>query len=143
MTTSGSGLFGTFGQSNYGAAKAGLIGLMHVLAIEVQRNNIRVNAISPIVRTRMTENTMTESCERTANIYRVGGKHVSRVFIAETAGADLEAPTAGGLRRPYRCRRRCGELHDSGRTGACSPRRLGGLSAASEANRPPALVPVA
>ncbi len=114
MTTSGSGLFGTFGQSNYGAAKAGLVGLMNVLAIEGQRNNIRVNAISPIARTRMTENTMTElvkdldpedvtpvvvylaheSCERTANIYRVGGKHVSRVFIAETAGADLEAPTA-------------------------------------------------
>ncbi|MGB5110558.1 MAG: SDR family NAD(P)-dependent oxidoreductase [Mycobacterium sp.] len=114
MTTSGSGLFGTFGQSNYGAAKAGLVGLMNVLAIEGQRNNIRVNAISPIARTRMTENTLTElvknldpedvtpvvvylaheSCERTANIYRVGGKHVSRVFIAETAGADLEAPTA-------------------------------------------------
>ena len=114
MTTSGSGLFGTFGQSNYGAAKTGLVGLMNVLAIEGQRNNIRVNAISPIARTRMTENTMTElvkdldpedvtpvvvylaheSCERTANIYRVGGKHVSRVFIAETAGVDLAAPTA-------------------------------------------------
>ena len=114
MTTSGSGLFGTFGQSNYGAAKTGLIGLMNVLAIEGQRNNIRVNAISPIAKTRMTENTMTElvkdlapedvtpvvvylaheSCERTANIYRVGGKHVSRVFIAETAGADLQAQTA-------------------------------------------------
>jgi NAD(P)-dependent dehydrogenase (short-subunit alcohol dehydrogenase family) len=114
MTTSGSGLFGTFGQSNYGAAKTGLVGLMNVLAIEGQRNNIRVNAISPIAKTRMTENTMTElvkdlapedvtpvvvylaheSCERTANIYRVGGKHVSRVFIAETAGVDLEAPTA-------------------------------------------------
>ncbi|CDQ46598.1 short chain dehydrogenase/reductase family oxidoreductase [Mycolicibacterium neoaurum] len=114
MTTSGSGLFGTFGQSNYGAAKTGLVGLMNVLAIEGQRNNIRVNAISPIAKTRMTENTMTElvkdlapedvtpvvvylaheSCERTANIYRVGGKHVSRVFIAETAGADLQAQTA-------------------------------------------------
>ncbi|XJF13027.1 SDR family NAD(P)-dependent oxidoreductase [Mycobacterium sp. AMU20-3851] len=114
MTTSGSGLFGTFGQSNYGAAKTGLVGLMNVLAIEGQRNNILVNAISPIARTRMTENTMTElvkdldpedvtpvvvylgheSCERTANIYRVGGKHVSRVFIAETAGVDLEAATA-------------------------------------------------
>lgn len=114
MTTSGSGLFGTFGQSNYGAAKTGLVGLMNVLAIEGQRNNIRVNAISPIAKTRMTENTMTElvkdlapedvtpvvvylaheSCERTANIYRVGGKHVSRVFIAETAGVDLQAQTA-------------------------------------------------
>lgn len=114
MTTSGSGLFGTFGQSNYGAAKTGLVGLMNVLAIEGRRNNIRVNAISPIAKTRMTENTMTElvkdlapedvtpvvvylaheSCERTANIYRVGGKHVSRVFIAETAGVDLQARTA-------------------------------------------------
>ncbi len=114
MTTSGSGLFGTFGQSNYGAAKTGLVGLMNVLAIEGARNNILVNAISPIARTRMTENTMTElvkdldpedvtpvvvylgheTCERTANIYRVGGKHVSRVFIAETAGVDLEAASA-------------------------------------------------
>src|SRR4029077_17436716 len=53
-TSSGSGLFGNFGQSNYGAAKAGLMGLTRVLSIEGARNNVMVNAIAPIARTRMT-----------------------------------------------------------------------------------------
>jgi NAD(P)-dependent dehydrogenase (short-subunit alcohol dehydrogenase family) len=117
MTTSGSGLFGTFGQANYGAAKTGLVGLMNVLAIEGQRNNILVNAISPIAKTRMTENTMADlvkeaapeqvtpvvvylahrDCDRTAHIYRVGGSHVSRVFLAETAGIDEPGLTAETL----------------------------------------------
>jgi NAD(P)-dependent dehydrogenase (short-subunit alcohol dehydrogenase family) len=55
VATSGAGLYGNFGQSNYGAAKAGLIGLMNALKIEGQKNNVRVNAISPIAATRMTE----------------------------------------------------------------------------------------
>ena len=55
MTTSSSGLFGNFGQANYGAAKAGMVGLMNVLAEEGRKNNIRVNTISPTAATRMTE----------------------------------------------------------------------------------------
>jgi len=55
MTTSSSGLFGNFGQANYAAAKMGLIGLMHVLQIEGEKNNIRVNALAPAAATRMTE----------------------------------------------------------------------------------------
>src|ERR1700704_1241380 len=55
VTTSSSGLFGNFGQANYGAAKAGMIGLMNVLAEEGRKNNIRVNTISPTAATRMTE----------------------------------------------------------------------------------------
>ncbi len=51
QTTSGTGLFGNFGQANYGAAKMGLVGMMHVLAIEGARNGIAVNAIAPIART--------------------------------------------------------------------------------------------
>ena len=54
-TTSSSGLFGNFGQANYGAAKAGMVGLMNVLAEEGRKNNIRVNTISPTAATRMTE----------------------------------------------------------------------------------------
>ena len=54
-TSSGSGLFGNFGQTNYGAAKAGLLGLTRVLSIEGARNNVHVNAIAPIAHTRMTE----------------------------------------------------------------------------------------
>ena len=58
VTTSSSGLYGNFGQSNYGAAKMGVIGLMNTLKLEGQKNNIHVNAISPVAATRMTENLM-------------------------------------------------------------------------------------
>lgn len=59
MTTSAAGLFGNFGQSNYGAAKMALVGLMNMLAIEGKKNNIRVNTLAPIGATRMTEDVMT------------------------------------------------------------------------------------
>ncbi|MGJ7918565.1 SDR family NAD(P)-dependent oxidoreductase [Massilia sp. LXY-6] len=54
MTTSPSGLYGNFGQANYGAAKMGLAGLMNTLRLEGERRNIRVNSISPVAATRMT-----------------------------------------------------------------------------------------
>ena len=56
MTTSSSGLYGNFGQSNYGAAKMALVGLMQTLAIEGEKHNIRVNCLAPTAATRMTEN---------------------------------------------------------------------------------------
>ena len=55
MTTSSSGLYGNFGQSNYGAAKMALVGLMQTLALEGAKNNIRVNCIAPTAGTRMLE----------------------------------------------------------------------------------------
>jgi len=55
MTTSGSGIYGNFGQSNYGAAKSALVGLMNVLSIEGARKGIRVNALAPTAATAMTE----------------------------------------------------------------------------------------
>ena len=55
MTTSTSGIYGNFGQSNYASAKSGLAGLMNVLAIEGARKDIKVNAIAPTAATRMTE----------------------------------------------------------------------------------------
>ncbi|KPF98673.1 3-oxoacyl-ACP reductase [Rhodopseudomonas sp. AAP120] len=55
LTTSSSGMFGNFGQANYGAAKAGIVGLMNVLAQEGRKTDIRVNTISPTAATRMTE----------------------------------------------------------------------------------------
>lgn len=55
ITASSSGLFGNFGQANYGAAKAAMAGLMNVLAEEGRTSNIRINAISPAAATRMTE----------------------------------------------------------------------------------------
>ena len=58
VTTSSTGLYGNFGQTNYGAAKLGLVGFMNTLKLEGQKNNIKVNAISPVAATRMTENLM-------------------------------------------------------------------------------------
>jgi NAD(P)-dependent dehydrogenase (short-subunit alcohol dehydrogenase family) len=55
MTTSSSGLYGNFGQANYGAAKMAVVGLMNTLCIEGQKNNIQVNCLSPTARTAMTE----------------------------------------------------------------------------------------
>src|SRR5580704_8618406 len=55
VVTSSSGLYGNFGQANYGAAKTGMVGLMNVLAEEGRKTDIRVNMISPTAATRMTE----------------------------------------------------------------------------------------
>jgi NAD(P)-dependent dehydrogenase (short-subunit alcohol dehydrogenase family) len=60
MTTSSSGLYGNFGQSNYGAAKMALVGLMQTLSIEGVKNDIRVNCLAPTAATRMTEGLMSE-----------------------------------------------------------------------------------
>ena len=56
MTSSSSGIFGNFGQSNYGAAKMGVVGLMNTLKIEGKKYNIKVNSLVPVAATRMTEN---------------------------------------------------------------------------------------
>ncbi len=58
MTTSSSGLYGNFGQSNYGAAKMALVGLMQTLSIEGAKSNIHVNCLAPTAATRMTEDLM-------------------------------------------------------------------------------------
>ena len=60
MTTSSSGLYGNFGQSNYGAAKMALVGLMQTLSIEGAKNGIRVNCLAPTAATRMTEDLMSQ-----------------------------------------------------------------------------------
>jgi NAD(P)-dependent dehydrogenase (short-subunit alcohol dehydrogenase family) len=105
-TSSGAGIFGNFGQTNYGAAKMGLVGLTRVLAVEGAKNNIKVNAIAPVAKTRMTEDLLGpvadklapelvtpivtylahESCEVSGEIYSVGGGRVARVFIGVTPG---------------------------------------------------------
>ena len=64
MTTSSSGLYGNFGQSNYGAAKMALVGLMQTLSIEGAKSNIRVNCLAPTAATRMTEGLMSEEVLR-------------------------------------------------------------------------------
>src|ERR1700760_1965520 len=58
VTTSSTGLYGNFGQTNYGAAKLSLVGFMNTLKLEGAKDNVKVNAICPVAGTRMTENLM-------------------------------------------------------------------------------------
>jgi NAD(P)-dependent dehydrogenase (short-subunit alcohol dehydrogenase family) len=64
MTTSSSGLFGNFGQANYGTAKMALVGLMQTLSIEGAKHDIRVNCLAPTAATRMTENLLPQALLR-------------------------------------------------------------------------------
>ncbi|WP_297008680.1 SDR family NAD(P)-dependent oxidoreductase [uncultured Corynebacterium sp.] len=64
MTTSASGIYGNFGQANYGAAKFGLVGLMNVLAIEGTKKGIRVNALAPTAATQMTDGLIAEDAAK-------------------------------------------------------------------------------
>ena len=105
-TSSAAGIFGNFGQANYGAAKMGLIGFTRVLAVEGAKYNIKANAIAPLALTRMTESLLgalgdkldpalispmvtylaSEECEATGRVFSVGGGRVAEVFIGETKG---------------------------------------------------------
>ena len=105
-TTSAAGLFGNFGQTNYGAAKMGLVGFTKALAQEGRKRNVLANVIAPGARTRMTEDLLgstadslnpeavtpvvvflaSEQCEVTGQILSVAGGRVSRVVVAEPLG---------------------------------------------------------
>ena len=63
VTTSSSGLYGNFGQSNYGAGKMGVVGMMNTLELEGAKYNIHVNALAPVAWTRMTEDLMPPEAE--------------------------------------------------------------------------------
>ena len=117
-TSSASGLFGNFGQANYGAAKAGLAGLTRVLAIEGAGHGIKVNAIAPVASTRMTQDVLGdlaakvspesvsplvaylahEECSVNGNLYSVAGGRIARIFVAETHGLVLPENTPEAIR---------------------------------------------
>jgi len=93
VTTSSSGLYGNFGQSNYGAAKLGVIGLMNTLKLEGQKNNIHVNAIAPVAATRMTASLLPpEVAARLAPEYVTPGV----VFLCSEEAPTGAILTAGG-----------------------------------------------
>jgi NAD(P)-dependent dehydrogenase (short-subunit alcohol dehydrogenase family) len=109
MTTSPSGLYGNFGQTNYGAAKLSLVGFMNSLKIEGAKNNVFTNAIAPVAATRMTENLMPAEAfkrlgpelvtpavlflcsEKAPNgvIMQAAGGRYSVACLVENAGVDL------------------------------------------------------
>jgi len=112
MTTSSSGLYGNFGQSNYGAAKLGLVGFMNTLKLEGQKYNINVNTIAPVAGTRMTENLgipeeifqrlkpeavtpavlyLVSDDAPTGTIIEAGAGYYSKVQIVEGKGVKLGA----------------------------------------------------
>ena len=107
MTTSSSGLYGNFGQANYGAAKMGLVGLMQTLAIEGAKDGIRVNCLAPTAATRMTEGILPEAVlERLVPaavtpglLHLVSEDAPSRVILCAGAGTFARAyvTMTGGL----------------------------------------------
>jgi NAD(P)-dependent dehydrogenase (short-subunit alcohol dehydrogenase family) len=94
MTTSSTGLYGNFGQSNYGAAKLAVVGLMNTLAIEGAKFNIRVNTIAPAAATRMTQDVLPpETAAKLATttvvpaaIYLVSDDAPTKVILAAGGG---------------------------------------------------------
>ena len=113
MATSTSGLFGNFGQANYGAAKLGLVGLINTLAIEGAKYGIIANAVAPMAATRMTTDIappelldklpaaqvapvvgylLSEQCTDTASVYVVGGGNIQRVAQFQNKGVSFSEP---------------------------------------------------
>src|SRR6516165_389428 len=110
VATSTSGLFGNFGQANYGAAKLGLVGMINTLAQEGAKYNIKANALAPIAATRMTEDILppevlknltpeyvapvvaylcSEEVPDTASVFIIGGGKVQRAALFQNDGVTF------------------------------------------------------
>jgi len=112
-TSSASGLYGSFGQANYAAAKLGLHGLTQTIAKEGEKRNIRCNSVCPVAASRMTETVLPpsvlemlkpeyvvplvaylchSSCQETGSIFEVGGGFVSKLRWQRSEGAFFDLP---------------------------------------------------
>ena len=115
LTSSSSGFVGNFGQANYGAAKAGLVGLMNVLKLEGVKYNVKVNCLGPGAATRMTENLMPQDrlqamapelvapvvtymcspdCQASGMILEASGGDFGRAAIVRNDRVHIDEPTA-------------------------------------------------
>ncbi len=117
MTSSSSGLFGNFGQANYGSAKMAVVGLMQTLALEGAKHDIRVNCLAPTAATAMTDSLLTDAARRTLApeavspallalvgddaptraILCAGAGHYARAYVSLTAGHDVGTGPDAGL----------------------------------------------
>ncbi len=111
MTSSNSGIYGNFGQSNYGGAKLAVVGMVNALKHEGAKYGILVNAIAPVAATRMTESLLdakalaalnpelvspmvawmcSEACDVTGHVYEAGAGHYARVQLVEAPGVSFD-----------------------------------------------------
>jgi NAD(P)-dependent dehydrogenase (short-subunit alcohol dehydrogenase family) len=111
VTSSNSGIYGNFGQANYGGAKLAVVGFMNALRLEGQKYNVLVNALAPVAGTRMTESLLTpemlakikpefvspmvaylcsEQCQRTGDIWSAGAGYFARIEYREAPGLRIE-----------------------------------------------------
>jgi NAD(P)-dependent dehydrogenase (short-subunit alcohol dehydrogenase family) len=111
VTSSASGIYGNFGQSNYGGAKLAVVGFMNALRLEGQKYNVLINALAPVAGTRMTESLMTpemvarlrpefvspmvaylcsEQCQRSGEIFAAGAGYFARIEYREAPGVRVE-----------------------------------------------------
>jgi putative sterol carrier protein len=126
MTTSAAGLFGNFGQTNYGAAKMGLVGLMNSLKLEGAKYDIKVNTVAPLAKTRLTEDVLppevaerlrpeyvaplvlylcSEQCTDSGLILNAGMGHYGRAAVVSAPGVMLgegeQVPDVGDIHRNW------------------------------------------
>ena len=135
LTTSGAGIFGNFGQSNYSAAKSGVVGLANVLKLEGAKNNIKVNVLAPVAATRLTEDILpppvfekmkpeyvtpvvlylcSEQCEDSGTIINAGLGYFSKSAMMTNNGVILSV--ADGAPQPEEIMSKWDEITDMGTT---------------------------
>jgi NAD(P)-dependent dehydrogenase (short-subunit alcohol dehydrogenase family) len=130
FTASNAGILGNFGQTNYGAAKMGLVGLSNVLSLEGAKYNIKCNVLAPVARTRLTEQLLgplaetldpscvtplvtylvSDQCEHTHSVWSVGGGRFARMFVGLTPGWFAGK---GAKPTPEQVRDHVGEIRDA------------------------------